>query len=268
MLYPILALLFAGPSLSTEDPNGSQAVCGNPVTPITPRSTNPQKLTDFIKLNSLTLQTVLMTWTLAACGQGTMIYDQQSATNRSISGGAPIQEEQPIGQSFTPALSSVGFVQFEFIDAHPGNGMGATVYVNLRTDSLTGSILDSTAPVFMPDGFSYGITSFFFATPAGVSPGTTYYLQPVVQSGDGLWGMIVGTYNYSDGTFFANGVPNSPGFDAWFREGVIIPEPSSGLLALAGVAAIWVAGRVRQVRARYLATLLIGLLASAGVASA
>ena len=80
------------------------------------------KLTNLMTPYSLTLQTALVLSALAACGQGTMIYDQQSATNRSFSGGSPFQEEQPIGQSFTPALSSVGFVEMEFMTPIPGTG--------------------------------------------------------------------------------------------------------------------------------------------------
>jgi hypothetical protein len=171
-----------------------------------------------------------------------MIYDQSSATNRDLfGGGAPIQSQQPTGQSFTPALSSVGFVQLELVDFYPGNGTGATVYVNLRADSITGTILSSTEPVFMPDGFNDSITNFFFPTSVAVIAGTTYYLQPVVQSGD-HWDMIVGQYNYPGGTFFANGLPDPNGFDVWFREGVLTPEPSSALLVLFGGAVLW-AGR-------------------------
>jgi hypothetical protein len=183
---------------------------------------------------------------LAASGQGTMIYDQQSATNRSFSGaGYPFQAEQPAGQSFTPTFSSVGFVQFEFSDFHPGDGAGATVYVNLRADSLTGPILDLTAPVAMPDGFSLGITNCFFATSAAVTPGTTYYLQPVLQSGDGSWNIIAGPFNYPSGTFFEYGSPDPNGFNAWFREGDLTPEPSSGMLLLVGFAGMWVVRRLR-----------------------
>jgi hypothetical protein len=199
-----------------------------------------------------------------ASGQGTMIYDQQSETSRAFDYAAPIQEQQPTGQSFTPALSSVGFVQLEFIDAHPGNGLGATVYVNLRADSLSGTILGSTAPVFMPDSFSYGITSFSFGTPVGVNPDTTYYFQPVVQSGDSSWCIINGPYNYSGGTFFANGVPNPNGYDAWFREGSFVPEPSSGVLVLLGIAGMCAARRARRFRTRCQAAVLIGLLAERG----
>jgi hypothetical protein len=185
--------------------------------------------------------------TLAALGQGTFIYDQQSATTRAISGGAPFQVEQPFGQAFTPALSSVGFVQFEFVDGYPGDGIGATVYVNLWADSLaTGSLLGSTAPVFMPDLF-YGITSFLFAVPLPVTPGTTYYLQPVVQSGDNNWVIIEGNFNYANGTWFANGQPTLDGRVLWFREGTYVPEPSSALL-FALAAATLCARRFRPLR--------------------
>jgi hypothetical protein len=219
-----------------------------------------------MKSYSLTLQSLLMLSALAAHGQGTFIYDQQSATSQSFDYGAPIQEQQPTGQSFTPTLSSVRFVQLEFGDSRPGNGVGATVYVNLRADSLTGTVLGSTDPVYMPDGFRYGITNFFFATPVAVTPGTAYYFQPVVQSGDSLWDIINGPYNYPGGTLFANGVPNPNGFDAWFREGVI-PEPPSGLLVLAGLAAVGVARRLRRFRARILGMILVGIAASAGTVS-
>src|SRR5258708_5976473 len=90
---------------------------------------------------------------LSVHGQDTtLVYDQQSAPN-SVRGsyGSPIQEDQPMGQSFTPSLDGVGFVQLQFLDTHPTNGLGATVFVNLLADSISGSILGATAPVFMPD---------------------------------------------------------------------------------------------------------------------
>jgi hypothetical protein len=170
--------------------------------------------------------------TLAAPGQGTFIYDQQSASNRnSGSGDAPFAVEQPFGQAFTPALSSVGFVQFEFSAFYPGNGPGATVYVNLWADSLaTGTLLDSTTPVYMPNSFFANVTNFFFAVPVPVTPGTTYYLQPVLQSGERLWGITGGNFNYPNGTWFAYGQPVLDGSVLWFREGTYVPEPSSALL--------------------------------------
>jgi hypothetical protein len=177
---------------------------------------------------------VFVTPILAACGQGTFVYDQQSVTNDTKGGeGVPtIQLSQPIGQSFTPTLSTVGFIRLFLIDT-TFNGLGADVNVNLRSDSITGPIVGSTVPVFMPDGFG-GRTNFFFATPVPVTPGATYFFEPVVQSGD-LWGIVDDpNYHYDGGTAFGFGVPQPP-FDLWFREGIIIPEPSTSALILVGI---------------------------------
>jgi PEP-CTERM motif len=220
-----------------------------------------------MKSHSLLIQTALILSALAACGQGTFIYDQSSATNQGFGGGYAFQQEQPFGQSFTPSLTSIGFVQMEFISGPPQLG-GATVYVNLRADSIGGPILSSTDPVFMPYPFAHGITNFFFPTLVAITPGTTYYLQPVVQAGNDQWGVIGGPYNYPGGTLFWNGAPDPNGNDAWFREGTFVPEPSSGVLVLLGIAGMCAARRVRRFRTGCQATVLIGLLASAGAASA
>src|SRR5258708_25041588 len=156
---------------------------------------------------------------IAVRGQGSMfVYDQQSVTNRTIGrAGAPIQEDQPMGQSFPPSLAGVGFVQLEFHDVHPTNGLGATVYVNLLADSITGTVLGTTATVPMPDNFFDGVTHFFFPTTIPVTPGTAYYLQPVVLSVDDLWSVIVGNLGYQGGSFYALGVPHFNVSDLLFR---------------------------------------------------
>lgn len=172
-----------------------------------------------------------------ARGQGTFQYDQQSVTDQSQPVGitTPIQTQQPIGQSFTPDLSSIGFVTLYLSDQTLG-GSGSTVYVNLWSGSIgTGTLLDSTDPVFVPHG-SFSYENFFFPTGFGVTPGATYYLQPVIQSGDSdnnmVTGLISGT-SYPNGTTFING--SSSSFDILFREGVVVPEPSCLALALLGV---------------------------------
>src|SRR5690348_17349022 len=87
-----------------------------------------------------------------APAQGTFQYDQQSATNYfPPTFSFSIQGYGPVGQSFTPALPSVGFIQLEPGDALPVNGIGGTMYLNLRSNSISGAILGSTAPVFLPD---------------------------------------------------------------------------------------------------------------------
>jgi hypothetical protein len=167
-----------------------------------------------------------------AYGQGTFVYDQQS-TNQ-IEGAAGLDpSNQPMGQSFTPSLSSIGFVQLSLYDGDIFNNLGSTVYVNLRSNSITGTILGSSLPVFMPDSF-LNITNFIFSTPIAVVPGVIYYLQPTIQSGSQGWGSMVTDSSYTGGIAFIEGSA-WPGHNLWFREGVIaVPEPSSALLVLLG----------------------------------
>jgi hypothetical protein len=166
-------------------------------------------------------------------GQGTFVYDQQSSTE-SLPGEAIVgitSFQQPVGQSFTPSLSAIGFIRLELGDGNVGNGLGTTVSVNLRTNSITGPILGFTMPVFLPDGFG-GFTNFFFSIPVSVTPGVTYYFQPVIQSGDAC---VVGRFvpDYPGGTEYINGQPDNN--DLWFREGIVVPEPSAVILVLLGV---------------------------------
>ena len=163
--------------------------------------------------------------------QGNLQYDQQSAMFPLPPNGLfDIQGHEPIGQSFVPALSSVGFVQFELFDGQPGNGLGATLYVNIRSNSITGPLMSSTSPVYMPETPSGGgVTNFFFSTPVTVTPGTTYFFEIVVQSGDLLRVNLAGSYPNGAAYYEGHAFPT----DAfWFREGVVVPEPSSAALLL------------------------------------
>lgn len=168
-------------------------------------------------------------------GQGTMyVYDQQSSVDGSyLEGGANIQASQPFGQSFTPQLSSVGFIRLYIYNGFLGNETAANIVVNLRSDSLGGAILGTSTVVTIPSGAFAGLVDFTFATPISVTPGTTYFFQPVVQNNDNL-GLLQAGYGYAGGTEIFKGTPD-PNNDLWFREGIIVPEPSSfALLALAG----------------------------------
>jgi hypothetical protein len=183
-----------------------------------------------MKLKLIIAVLLMTTWFVH--GQGTFIYDQHS-TNL-IEGSAGLDPStQPMGQSFTPAFSSVGFVQLNLFDSDVLHSSGETVFVNLRSNSITGTILSSTTPVFIPDAF-FNTTNFFFSTPATVVPGVTYYLQPVIQSGDFVSsyvtdGSYAGGIAFVEGSAWAN-------HNLWFQEGVIaVPEPSSAVLILTGV---------------------------------
>lgn len=171
-----------------------------------------------------------------ALGQGTMVFDQQSFGESNYGEFlANIQGSQPMGQSFTPSLDGVGFIRL-YISDNFFDGIGTTIFVNLRAGSITGAVLSSTSPVSLPDRF-HGPTNFFFALQVPVTPGTTYYLEPVVQSGQDFGTGYDGRYGYTGGTAFFNGNAD-PSSDLWFREGIIVPEPSIAALLLVGGATV------------------------------
>jgi hypothetical protein len=177
---------------------------------------------------------------LVANAQGTFVFDQQSSDESNpATGGNTIQTSQPTGQSFVPSFAAVGFVRLQLFDINRNNGIGATIYVNIRSDSINGAIIGSTEPVTMPDNFglplSTGFIDFLFATPVPVQAGNTYFFQPIVQSGDS-WAVAGGLFNYAAGDEYLNGTAFPS--DYWFREGVIVPEPSSVALLLLGGATV------------------------------
>jgi len=168
----------------------------------------------------------------AAPAQGTLVYDQESSTDEDPPiGGVRIQFYGTVGQSFTPSLSTVGFVRLRLFDLDPGSGTGATLAVNLRSTAINGPLLGTTTPVVLGDGFT-GATNFSFATAVPVVPTTTYFLEAVVQSGDN-WGITVIGDSYSGGIIYG-GLQPFTGNDLWFREGIIVPEPSSLVLLICG----------------------------------
>ena len=182
--------------------------------------------------------------------QGTFVYDQQSSTEAfPAEANALIQPDGPVGQSFTPSLTAVGFIRLDLFDWNNNNGKGATVHVNLRANSITGPILSSSTPVSMPDGFAVaggGFTDFLFQNPAPVTPGTIYYFDLVAQPGSDSWGVrryLFGS-DYTGGTGYMSGQPGTD--DLWFREGIIVPEPSSVALLLLGTGILFWNRRVRH----------------------
>jgi hypothetical protein len=184
------------------------------------------------------------------------VYDQQSATNgvsllANYVDGLNIQEDSPLMQSFIPLLSAIGFVQFEFWDIPNNGNNGATVYVNLWTGSPnvnSATFLGSTTPIYMSNGFQNpglgggGVTNFYFTNPIALTTGQTYYLQPVVKSGDDPWDIITIGDTYANGQLFGKtGGYFQPSTDLFFREGIVsTPEPTAlALIGLSGAFA-WV----------------------------
>ena len=174
-------------------------------------------------------QCVLMLFAFGARGQ--FVYDQQSSTLETLVGGPVIQSFSPYGQSFTPTFSSVSFIRLMLYDNNQNNGVGATISLNLRENSISGTLLATTSSVSLANGFA-GTVNFLFPSEISLTPGQIYAFELIVQSGSDLWNASAGEYNYTGGTAFANGVP-AAGSDLWFREGIVVPEPSSlSLIAL------------------------------------
>jgi len=112
-----------------------------------------------------------------------------------------------------------------------GSNQSGLIYANLRSGSIYGPIIGTTASVQLSDTFS-GPLNLEFASPVTLTRGTTYYFEPVA---DHSWSMGIGQYNYSGGSGFLAGTPEA--WNLWFREGIIVPEPSSAALLLLGGAA-------------------------------
>ena len=188
------------------------------------------------------------------------VYDQQSATGpvpvvgNENADGLYIQTA-PLTQSFVPTLSAIAFVQLELADVPDNGNNGATVYVDLWSGSPninSATLLGSTTPVYMPNGFVndgllvVGVTNFYFSTSIALTAGQTYYFQPVVLSGDNPWAIITIGDTYPNGQLYANGLPGQPTEDLMFREGIVVPEPST--LALIGLSVILACLQTRRIK--------------------
>lgn len=175
----------------------------------------------------------------SAHSQGTFIFDQQTSIDESLPAygqdGSMQAATSPWGQSFTPTLAGVDFIRLKFNDGNINDGLGATVHLELLSGSISGTIIGTTAPIAMPSLFR-GTTTFFFPSTVPVSPGVKYYFQPILDSG-GTWNIDSGPYVYPGGNAYNNGTIYGGG-QLWFREGIVVPEPSLAALLLLGGAAL------------------------------
>lgn len=177
--------------------------------------------------------------------QGTLVFDQQSSTDEDFPyGGLSIQFYGSVGQSFTPSLSTVGFVRVKLYDAAPFNPFGATLVMNLRSNAINGPIIGTSQLLVLANGFA-GSTNFIFSSAVGVIPNSTYYFETSVVSGD-QWGITAMGNDYPNGNYYG-GNTSAVGGDLWFREGIVVPEPTTGAVLVAGLlVASLVRNRYRQ----------------------
>ena len=201
------------------------------------------------------MSTILCAAAAALCcscfAQGTIVFDQESSTDETPypygSFGALRDAVSPWGQSFTPTLPQVGFIRLSFNDGNVNDGLGAAVYVNLRSGSISGPIIGVTRLVDMPSLFR-GVSQFDFGVTVAVTPGTPYYFEPVLQSG-GTWNLAGWSYNYSGGSVYSGGQP-VPQSDLWFREGIVVPEPHVSAFALLAVCILLMRARPKTRESR------------------
>src|ERR1700679_857892 len=185
------------------------------------------------------LLAVLIVSSHQAHSQGTLI-DQESWPTPIIPSSANSVDglfltdlsTEELVQSFTPTLSAVDFISMEFI---AGTG-SATAAVSLYESSqftsaanLLGTTESATmtAP-FVKNGLGVaGVQTFDFSNPITLTPGDTYYFEPVLKSGGANWTFetIIGD-TYPNGVLYANGYPFVIQTNDWFQEGITaVPEP-------------------------------------------
>lgn len=143
-----------------------------------------------------------------------------------------------IGQTFRPSLSALDFVQVQG-GILPDNSTTRS-RVLLRAGGESGSLIASSAPLSIDDGAVLTRT-YRFEAPVSLNPGEVYYFgMDLLETDSADTRMVVSIIDHGDpypgGDLVVNGVVN-PGMDLWFREGLMVPEPSPGhLLALGALA--------------------------------
>jgi hypothetical protein len=139
----------------------------------------------------------------------------------------------PVGQSFTPTLTSVNFVNL--LTETGGSTTPFALELDIRSGSISGTILGVSQPttIIPLSPFDSIVTPFKFATPLTLVPGDLYVMQVVAVSGDAMVGST-NIDNYGGGTQILGGVAQ-PNNDLWFQEGISVPEPGTLLLLCAGL---------------------------------
>lgn len=165
----------------------------------------------------------------------------------------------PMGQSFTPTLDSLNFIQiFPLNNFEPGL---ATLQLAVFPGIFSGPPLGLSEPIALPFGFE-GISTFIFPSPVSLVPGQLYSFEVSETGNKTVFLNESGFNNYSGGTAIVSGNPATgpPGNDFWFVEGVqtvdALPEPSSFtllglgltfvcLLHVLGFSHLWATGSTR-----------------------
>jgi hypothetical protein len=177
-----------------------------------------------------------MLWMTAIAQQQEILVDQ-SFTFDVVTQNAPVVRDfirflPPSGVVFTPNLSSLNFMDLFISDfTELPEGAGSRLELSLY-DRVLDTKLGTSAALDLPDGFDAPVR-FQFDHTITLIPGHQHYAQVDLLSGDSSWGFNLG--------FVLPPIPpknlvvEGRLIDfAWFREGLIVPEPNSAELLLMG----------------------------------
>jgi hypothetical protein len=196
---------------------------------------------------------VLMLFATGQSARGSQIVDQSylpfhpSSGFDEVVGLSPLNPTNlPLGQQFVPTLTSMNFLDLWIEDAASNDPATATIQVNIRATSISGTILGTSTAVAPAEiNLSGGttLTEFDFSSPISLTPGATYVIQAAEinaindNRSFGWVGGPPGSSTYAPGEAYINGTLQ-PTFDFAFEEGVeSVPEPSSWLMAAMAVIA-------------------------------
>jgi hypothetical protein len=170
--------------------------------------------------------------------------------NDPASPSAIFINQPPLGQEFTPTLSSLSVVELMIMDSLPTDGIGSTVTVNIRGGAIAGPVL-GTSTLVLPNAYgggTFALTHFDFLAPVPLVPGNLFVME-LVATGTGFTVAVNPANTYAGGRFISLGNVVQ-GSDLVFREGPVlaaVPEPTT--LLLVGVGTALTAGARRR-RAR------------------
>jgi hypothetical protein len=197
---------------------------------------------------------VLMLFAAGQTARGSQVIDQSYLPFHPSSGFDEVYSltplgpvsNLPLGQQFVPTLTSMNFLDLWIEDAASDDPATATIQVNIRATSISGTILGTATAVAPAEiNLSGGttLTEFDFSSPISLTRGATYVIQAAEINATtenrsfGWVGGPLGNSTYAPGEAYINGTLQ-PTFDFAFEEGTqSVPAPSSWLMAAMAVIA-------------------------------
>lgn len=151
-----------------------------------------------------------------ASAHGTL--DQFFDSTADLNFGVSASHHAPIGQEFTPTTSSVASVDVYMGGANSHIGPGQDVAINLRESSITGTLLGSSAPVYVGSTDPGSFVHFDFPSDVSVTPGSVYVLEVSISNPHVTWldGVARENATYAGGSAILFG-SISPNRDFLFR---------------------------------------------------